>query len=88
MKNISVYEIEVDPRSKPNDIMGGDMCTIKRFATEKAALKYAIKESFGTITSTGKPLHEIWVEKYDSDGDIEEQWAYKNGVQTYHIRPN
>jgi hypothetical protein len=49
-------------------------------------MKRAIKESYKEFSPVivNEKLHEIWMEKIDEDGELLEQWAFKNGKITFH----
>lgn len=82
---ITVYEIPLDERSTPDNQMGGNMEFFATAKTWKSAIAIAKKESMNEKTTDGRPLHEMWVEKKDADGDIIEQMAFAKGKPTYQI---
>lgn len=65
MKNYTVYEIEVDPRSTRDDLFGGDMHTVFETTTKAKAISFAKKHSKNTKTTTGRMLYECLVESID-----------------------
>ncbi len=82
----NIYEIEVDMRSLPDDEFGGDMESLCSRKTEKSALEFAKKASMKEKCTSGKKLHETWVERVE-ENEIVEQWAFKKGKETFHIVP-
>ena len=90
----NIFEVEVATRNgigedltdKPDQ--GGDMNLIESFKTKVSALKRAKKLSYASHCNNGTRLHEIWLEAMNEEGDIIEQWSFKDGNTKFHIKPN
>ncbi|MCP3686761.1 MAG: hypothetical protein GY861_29330 [bacterium] len=79
----NIYIVE-EKEYESGEIAGGDMHLEKTYKRKDHALKFSSKLSYKNYINKFK-VHEIWVEQIDEDYELMQQWAYKNGVLTYHI---